>query len=266
MFTTVSWLVSYQYTYNIWPFSHAWYWSNGKEATYHNDILVASIHSCKQQPLFCIVCIRVCLIPYIWFLIRILELENATLMGPRKEAKDSRKICERGVPGNFYLAQPPYIYIWPTKRNRTTQMVHTISVSFHFSMWKWMMNLARLQQSQDVVRRWSMLHLWCFSQWLLDILMAHGLVVWSFTLGWGFTRPPKLTCPQENLQWLEDSFPFEMAPFWGEMLVFCTYLHVFFRMGFLLAFLLEQELLVHSPIMQKQWLVDLTRDAKHWVN
>ena len=29
-------------------------------------------------------------------------------MGPRKEAKDSRKICERGVPGNFYLAQPPY--------------------------------------------------------------------------------------------------------------------------------------------------------------
>ena len=31
-------------------------------------------------------------------------------MGPRKEAKDSRKICERGVPGNFYLAQPPYIY------------------------------------------------------------------------------------------------------------------------------------------------------------
>ena len=37
-----------------------------------------------------------------------LILENATLMGPRKEAKDSRKICERGVPGNFYFAQPPY--------------------------------------------------------------------------------------------------------------------------------------------------------------
>ena len=45
-------------------FSHAWYWSKGKEATYHNDILVASIHSCKQQPIYCIVCIRVCLIPY----------------------------------------------------------------------------------------------------------------------------------------------------------------------------------------------------------
>ena len=29
-------------------------------------------------------------------------------MGPRKEAKDSRKICERGVLGNFYLAQPPH--------------------------------------------------------------------------------------------------------------------------------------------------------------
>ena len=33
-------------------------------------------------------------------------------MGPRKEAKDSRKICERGVPGNFYLAQPPCTYIY----------------------------------------------------------------------------------------------------------------------------------------------------------
>lgn len=124
--------------------------------------------------------------------------------------------------------------------------------------WKRMVSLARLQQSQDVVRRWSMLHLWCFSQWLLDVLMAHGLVVWSFTLGWGVTRPPKLTCPQANLQWLEDAFPFEMAPFWGEMLVFCTYLHVFFQMGFLVAFLLERELLVHSPIMQKQCFVDLT--------
>ena len=28
-------------------------------------------------------------------------------MGPRKQTKDSRKICKRGVPGNFYLAQPP---------------------------------------------------------------------------------------------------------------------------------------------------------------
>ena len=37
-------------------FSHAWCWSKGKEATYHNDILVVSIHSCKQQPIYCIVC------------------------------------------------------------------------------------------------------------------------------------------------------------------------------------------------------------------
>ena len=92
-------------------FSHAWYWSKGKEATYHNDILVASIHSRKQQPIYCIVCIWVCLIPY-RFLIRILDFGNATLMGPRKEAKDSRKICERGVPGNFYLTQPPYTTLW----------------------------------------------------------------------------------------------------------------------------------------------------------
>ena len=30
-------------------------------------------------------------------------------MGPRKQAKDSRKVCERGVPGNFYLARHSYI-------------------------------------------------------------------------------------------------------------------------------------------------------------
>ena len=62
----------------------------GKRTTYHNDILVASIHSCKQKPIHCLVCIRVCLIRHIWFLLRIKLLENATVMGPRKEAKDSR--------------------------------------------------------------------------------------------------------------------------------------------------------------------------------
>ena len=76
-------------------FSHAWYCSKGKEATYHNDILVASIHSCKQQPIYCIVCIRVCLIPYIWFLIRILDFGNCNPYGAAKGgerfAKDLRK-------------------------------------------------------------------------------------------------------------------------------------------------------------------------------
>ena len=43
-----------------------------------------------------------------WY--EVLILENATLMGPRKQAKDSRKVCERGVPGNFYLARHSYIY------------------------------------------------------------------------------------------------------------------------------------------------------------
>ena len=76
-------------------FSHAWYWPQGKEATYHNDILVASIHSCKQQPIYCIVCIRVCLIPYIWFLIRILDFGKCnpygTAKGGERFAKDLRK-------------------------------------------------------------------------------------------------------------------------------------------------------------------------------
>ena len=38
-------------------------------------------------------------------------LENVTPLGPRKQAKDSRKSCERGVPGNFYLAQHSYINV-----------------------------------------------------------------------------------------------------------------------------------------------------------
>ena len=53
-----------------------------------------------------IVCIRVCLIWYIWFLIRILDFGKCN---PYGTAKDSRKICERGVLGNCYLAQPPHI-------------------------------------------------------------------------------------------------------------------------------------------------------------
>ena len=32
-------------------------------------------------------------------------------MGPRKQAKDSRKVCERGVPGNFYLARHSFIRV-----------------------------------------------------------------------------------------------------------------------------------------------------------
>ena len=88
-------------------FSHAWYWSKGKEAPYHNDILVASMHSCKQQPIYGIVCIRVCLIPWIDSWYEFLILENATLMGPRKEAKDLRK----GVSWELLFSTTPiYIY------------------------------------------------------------------------------------------------------------------------------------------------------------
>ena len=32
-------------------------------------------------------------------------------MGPRKQAKDSRKVCERGVPGNFYLARHSFVFL-----------------------------------------------------------------------------------------------------------------------------------------------------------
>ena len=78
-------------------FSHAWYWSKGKEAT-RNDILVAPIHSCKQQPMYCIVCIRVCLIPYIWFLIRILDFWK---MQPLWDRERRRKIRERFAKGGF---------------------------------------------------------------------------------------------------------------------------------------------------------------------
>ena len=79
-------------------FSHAWYWSKGKEATYHDDILVASIYSCKQQPIYCIVCIRVCLIPYIWFLIRILDFGKCN---PYGTAKGRERFAKGGFLGTF---------------------------------------------------------------------------------------------------------------------------------------------------------------------
>ena len=93
-------------------FSHAWFWSKGKEATYHNDILVASIHSCKQQPIYCIVYIRVCLIPYIWFLIRILDFGKCnpygTAKGGERFAKDLRK---GGSWELLFSTTPIYSYI-----------------------------------------------------------------------------------------------------------------------------------------------------------
>ena len=94
-------------------FSHAWYWSKGKEATYHNDILVASIHSCKQQPIYCIVCVRFCLIPNIWFLIRILDFGKCnpygTAKGGERFAKDLRK---GGSWELLFSTTPIYIYIY----------------------------------------------------------------------------------------------------------------------------------------------------------
>ena len=94
-------------------FSHAWYWSKGKEATYHNDILVASTHSCKQQPMYCIVCIRVCLIPYIGFLIRILVFGKCnpygTAKGGERFAKDLRK---GGSWELLFSTSPIYTYLF----------------------------------------------------------------------------------------------------------------------------------------------------------
>ena len=76
-------------------FSHAWYWSKGKEATYHNDILVAS-------SLF-----------DIWFPIRILDFGKCNPIWDRERRRKIReRFAKGGVPGNFYWAQFPYIYIW----------------------------------------------------------------------------------------------------------------------------------------------------------
>ena len=52
-------------------------------------------------------------------------MENVTPLGPRKQAKDSRKSCERGVPGNFYLARHSYI---------DTCITHTEMIHIHICM------------------------------------------------------------------------------------------------------------------------------------
>ena len=93
-------------------FSHAWYWSKGKEATYHNDILVASIHSCKQQPIYCIVCIRFCLIPNIWFLIRILDFGKCNPYGTAKGGERFAKDLRKGGSWELLFSTTPIYYIY----------------------------------------------------------------------------------------------------------------------------------------------------------
>ena len=95
-----------------WNWKHR-FWSKGKETTYHNDILVASIHSCRQQPIYCVVCLRVCLIWYIWFLIRILDFGKCNPYGAAKGSERFAKDLRKGVPGNFHVAHfAMYIYIY----------------------------------------------------------------------------------------------------------------------------------------------------------
>ena len=133
-------------------FSHAWYWSKGKEATYHNDILVASIRSCKQQPIYCIliVCIRVCLIPYIWFLIRILDFGKCnpygTAKGGERFAKDLRK---GGSWELLFCTTPIYIHIYIYY----ISWKHEIGISSGKSLRIWMILLAVGVQTM-IVHEW----------------------------------------------------------------------------------------------------------------
>ena len=111
-------------------FSHAWFWSKGKEATYHNDILVASIHSCKQQPICCIVCIRVCLITYIWFLIRILDFGKCNPYGTAKGGERFAKDLRKGGSWELLFSTTPkymciyiYWYIYFDGHNLANQLI-----------------------------------------------------------------------------------------------------------------------------------------------
>ena len=146
-------------------FSHAWYWSKGKGATYHNDILVASIHSCKQQPIYCIVCIRVCLIPYIWFLIRILDFGKCnpygTAKGGERFAKDLRK---GGSWELLFSTTPIYTYIYHGSFGRVlTNFQHDIR-TFWFSLMM-MTPLGVFIESTSCLGLTSL----SFSSWLGDV-------------------------------------------------------------------------------------------------
>ena len=55
------------------------------------------IHSYRQQHIYCIVCNRICLIPYIWFLIRILDCGKCNPYGTAKAGERFAKDLRKGV-------------------------------------------------------------------------------------------------------------------------------------------------------------------------
>ena len=110
-------------------FSHAWYWSKGKEATYHNDILVASIHSCKQQPIYCIVCIRVCLIPYFWLLIRILDFGKCNPYGTAKGGERFAKDLRKGGSWELVFSTTPIYNIYSCRNAASAYMRLMLAMS-----------------------------------------------------------------------------------------------------------------------------------------
>ena len=89
-------------------------------------------------------------------------------MGPRKEAKDSRKICERGVPGNFYLAQPPCMsqvmtVLWHASKLRSNVCPAQYTTSLYFVPHYWI--IVRTCMCMIYMQQWDSSHPSC---WIHD--------------------------------------------------------------------------------------------------
>ena len=69
------------------------------------------IHSYRQQHIYCIVCNRICLIPYIWFLIRILDFGKCNPYGTAKAGERFAKDLRKGVSWEL-LFSTTFIYIY----------------------------------------------------------------------------------------------------------------------------------------------------------
>ena len=89
-------------------FSHAWYWSKGKRSNI-SQWHFGCFHSFVQTTTDWLYSLYSSLFDSIY----LIPDTNSWFwkMQPLWDRERGRKICERGVPGNFYLAQPPYIHI-----------------------------------------------------------------------------------------------------------------------------------------------------------
>ena len=94
-------------------------------------------------------------------------------MGPRKQAKDSRKVCERGVPGNFYLARHSFVFLV------SPILLFSFNMLYIFVWFMFCKSLVTKNLGIQQFKKWNkfQLQLWkCFVGEKLEDVVLLGLI------------------------------------------------------------------------------------------